>query len=52
MSSDILERLKGIYENNLNKTHEDKEIAERLERIRESRREELLNKGSRRQRNC
>lgn len=45
MSSDILERLKGIYENNLNKPHEDKEIAERLERIRENRREELLNKA-------
>ena len=45
MSSEMLETLKGIYENTLNKTHEDQEVAETLERLRESRREELLKKA-------
>ena len=45
MSSEMLERLKRTYENSLTQTHDDKEVSERLDKLRESRREELLKKA-------
>ena len=45
MSSEMLERLKRTYENSHTQTHDDKEVSERLDKLRESRREELLKKA-------